>query len=1048
MYFYNSELGYTVVGAWGLRKLISTYSGPIVRIRDTVGNAEQDVYANTDGELNSYTVSGNAAIVKVYDQSGNGADLGQTSTGLQPLLVLNATGNGKPVARFDGSDDYLRDATASTTRPYLVAAPVHISMSAPRTPREQWGKVWCIPHSDGSNSTPFSRSVFETDSASAISWEAQIRQDSVQRTINPTYGFNNRKGFNAHATIDYLGRFLQAGAPATTFAADTSVTYPNNTRMYIGANGQGTENNGMDWVEHVVYSTTSPVEADVQALVDKIAYERLYGPNRFFKMVVTGTFSPSQYDGGCAAMELRDTVGGSDVTDQYTPMIANKRYNSTESWEKIFDDNDSTYYSSGSSPSSTTPILYFTKETNNKLAELMYKARGDSFYAYTFKKYHIYRFTQTGWEDSAGGEIDNTSAGNSAAQVYTNALTWTDPTITQTFTFDYTIPQYTVTQTFTFDYSIVQPTMTVTYDFDYAVNGQIDFTFGYGIELVRTFTFNYKIQEQQDDLLGYKHIDPSNTSVVKRAFQTEASGTSLDTGFMGDPGILTIPEAVVLDPAPAAIHDTFYGDYYNRIWVSPEDIRLSNPKIGFEYEFYVWNAYDRPNSLINYVPTDVDGTTFVELDDLPIEFGPVEFKTLHFTIDDDAPSQIEGNMFFEFEMGGDGFDLFALVLGVLKTLPNEPFNEIWSWYSIMEISRNGTEQRQALRDQPRTQAGYEVMILDDDDRRLAYQQLFSFATRSVLVPFFQYTTQLEADVEEGDTRLYFDLSRSDIRAGEYLILFHPQTYQFQLVQVDSLNADGVNILTPITFDAGMDEWEIVPGRSMRLPNKSQLGMGALDGTLAFKGESTVWRELIRPSGEVTLPEYDDYPVLPYKPIAQNEVDETFDSDVEVIDNDAAPPEVRSTFTNPFIESTKQYLIDRDVEMDWWRTFFDYTKGMLRPFLIPTWRDDLPLAEQPELGDNELVTTNTDYADYFAYETYKWVQIQSDAGVIYRKVEGVNRDLLGLRLSLDDAIGMTEGSNEGLVISFLNLTRLNSDEVKLEHYINHTIIEINTRTVNQ
>ncbi len=1047
MLFYDTELGYTITGAWGLRKLRSSgYTGPVVRIRDTTGGAEQDVgFDPTTGELASFTVTGNAAVTTIYDQSGNGNHLVQATSGLQPLLKLNQSGNGKPLIEFDGVDDFMRDTSAaSTSLAYLVASPVVIGMYGTKQPREQWGKFWSIPHADGANSTPFARMCIENDSASGLAQDVQLRIDAVVRTLKMK-GWNNHSGWSAHCVSPHLGRFLQAGTPAETFTADSTTTYPNNTRLYIGANGQGTENNGMYFSELVFMSTSSSVEATLQAFIDKVGYDRLIGPNRFYRMTTTGSFDTIQTDGGYAEIEFRYTAGGADQGSPNLPIWASKNASGEQVYKGV-DDTAGTWFSSGNSPA-VAPVQYFMLGANTKIGEVYILTRNDSFFRYTVKKYIMARFMPDGTWDSAA-EVDNTSEGNVASQTYTDTIVWTDPEISTTFTFDYSIPAYSIQGNYTFDYVIVQDTVVQTYTFDYRLDGQINFNFDYAIDLVKTFTFNYKILQTDGDLLGYLHVAPGVTSSVKRAFQPDQTGHTIDQWDIGIPGNLTYPESVPLPDQETFIHDTFYSDYYNRIWVSPENIRLSNPKIGFEYSFYVWNAYDRPNDLINYVPTDVDGTTFVEFDDMPITFGPIEFRTLHFTIDADAPSQIEGNMFFEFEMGGDGFDLFALVLGVLKTLPNEPFNEVWSWYSIMEISRNGTEQRQALRDQPRTQAGYEVMILDDEDRLTAYQQLFSFATRSVLVPFFQYTTQLTADVEEGDTRLYFDLSKSDIRADEYLVLFHPQTYQYQLVQVSTLNADGVNLLTPITFDADMVSWEVVPGRSMRLPNKSALGMGAIDGKLTFKGESTVWRDLVRPGNAVTLEEYDGYPVLPYKPIAQNDVDETFDSDVEVIDNDAAPPVLRSTYTNPFIESTKQYLIDREIEMDWWREFFDYTKGMLRPFLVPTWRDDLPLAEQPGLGDNEIITTNTDYADYFAYATYGWVQIKSDTGVLYRKVSSVEVDLLGLRLSLDDAIGLTTGSNENMVVSFLNLTRLNSDEVQLNHFINHTIIQVETRTVNQ
>jgi hypothetical protein len=313
---------------------------------------------------------------------------------------------------------------------------------------------------------------------------------------------------------------------------------------------------------------------------------------------------------------------------------------------------------------------------------------------------------------------------------------------------------------------------------------------------------------------------------------------------------------------------------------------------------------------------------------------------------------------------------------------------------------------------------------------------------------FQYLTPLNASASTGDTRLYFDIDKSDIRVGEYLVLYYDAISGYVLAQVSALNSDGVNLVNPLTFDVDADEWEVVPARTMRLPNRSAFDMGAVDGGAMMRSESTAWRTLVRPGASVTLPEYDDYPVLPFKPIAVQNIDETFASDVEVLDNDSAQPTQRSTFTNPFVESSKQWQIDRETDMDWWRTFLDYACGMLKPFLLPTWRDDLPLVEQPTFGDNQLITSNTDYQDYWPYQTYRWVQIQSKAGVIYREVEAIERVDNGLRLSLDENIGIVAGSNEDLIVSFLNLTRLNSDTATLDHFVNWTIVSLEVRTVNQ
>lgn len=84
----------------------ASYAGNCFTIRDTTGDAEQNVGFEGDGSLSAYTVTGNAAIKTWHDQSGADADLSQSTGSLQPLLTLNIV-NGKAVARLDGTDDIM-----------------------------------------------------------------------------------------------------------------------------------------------------------------------------------------------------------------------------------------------------------------------------------------------------------------------------------------------------------------------------------------------------------------------------------------------------------------------------------------------------------------------------------------------------------------------------------------------------------------------------------------------------------------------------------------------------------------------------------------------------------------------------------------------------------------------------------------------------------------------------------------------------------------------------------------------------------------------------
>lgn len=106
-----------VAAAYSLRKLRSAYAGSAVRVRRSSDSTEQDIGFDGSGEFDSATfssfVSGGTGYVKTwYDQSGNGRDTTQATTGSQPSISLNAV-NGKPALSADGTNDYLESASFS-----------------------------------------------------------------------------------------------------------------------------------------------------------------------------------------------------------------------------------------------------------------------------------------------------------------------------------------------------------------------------------------------------------------------------------------------------------------------------------------------------------------------------------------------------------------------------------------------------------------------------------------------------------------------------------------------------------------------------------------------------------------------------------------------------------------------------------------------------------------------------------------------------------------------------------------------------------------------
>lgn len=103
-----------IAAAYGMRRLLTSYTGSLLRLRRSSDSAEQDIGADGAGDLDTIAAAafiggGSGYIATWYDQSGNGDNIVQATEGNQPLYVASGQ-NDKPTLRLDGSNDNLQGA--------------------------------------------------------------------------------------------------------------------------------------------------------------------------------------------------------------------------------------------------------------------------------------------------------------------------------------------------------------------------------------------------------------------------------------------------------------------------------------------------------------------------------------------------------------------------------------------------------------------------------------------------------------------------------------------------------------------------------------------------------------------------------------------------------------------------------------------------------------------------------------------------------------------------------------------------------------------------
>jgi len=118
----------SAAAAYSLRQLRIGVTN-VVRVRRSSDNTESDFTATqvSDGTLTTFCGAGNGFVRTWYDQSGNGRNAEQTTTGNQPQIVSSGSlilDGSKPILSFDGANDNLvfsGSAMSSTSQLTAIA---------------------------------------------------------------------------------------------------------------------------------------------------------------------------------------------------------------------------------------------------------------------------------------------------------------------------------------------------------------------------------------------------------------------------------------------------------------------------------------------------------------------------------------------------------------------------------------------------------------------------------------------------------------------------------------------------------------------------------------------------------------------------------------------------------------------------------------------------------------------------------------------------------------------------------------------------------------
>lgn len=202
---------------------------------------------------------------------------------------------------------------------------------------------------------------------------------------------------------------------------------------------------------------------------------------------------------------------------------------------------------------------------------------------------------------------------------------------------------------------------------------------------------------------------------------------------------------------------TFFETYYDKVYAIPTAIDFGAISTLAQRSVILWNAHLFPVTLDSITLDDAEGI-FLDGAAVPVTFGPLQTRTYVFTASDSGPATLSAVAHFSFDPD-ENLDLpiNGQRARVNPLTPNwrQPVNYEYEFKTDIVTSRNGREQRRALRSTPRRKMSYQATPTRTALRKFN-DLMAAWHNNTIVLPEFTRQRRLSAGAEVGAALVAFD----------------------------------------------------------------------------------------------------------------------------------------------------------------------------------------------------------------------------------------------------------------------------------------------------
>jgi hypothetical protein len=480
--------------------------------------------------------------------------------------------------------------------------------------------------------------------------------------------------------------------------------------------------------------------------------------------------------------------------------------------------------------------------------------------------------------------------------------------------------------------------------------------------------------------------------------------------------------------------EVFGGQLFEKVIVIPRTKSLGFVLTATQFAVEVWNAFRNVDqTLIAITISGNGGLSLADPYGEPLIFAALDSYTYQATVPTTGPAQISQDIAFDFASGVGGADL--LVTGsritIFSVAPEwgEGFEETFEYLTDVLSAYSDAEQRRALRQLPRRAMRYRALTLNARDAAGMESLLWGWQHQPYGVPWWPDAQPLNADVAIGDFAIPVDTADRQFAVGGLLVLWVDE-FTFEGLSISAVSAHSLTVSSPTQFawKAG-PQTRVIPVFLCRLPASVDISRfsSEIDQVDAsFIGEMGQ----PAPAPTVSPTQFKGFDVLEIAPNwADAPLKRSYKRSMVTIDPKVGPIEVIDKGGSALIGQEFPWWLDTHPSVTAFRAFVLRRFGRLNPFWIPTWDQDLVLAQDVGSADTGIKIRSEFYTRFFfpsAPRRYIAFIPTDGSGNVYSKITDSADNGDGTEnLTLEAATGKNFAKGTTM-ISFLTFARLASD----------------------